>query len=189
MKNFLIKDASLEGLRLLRRNPKNDERGQFTRLFCAEELELAGWKDPISQINFSFTKMLGTIRGMHYQMPPYAEMKIISCIKGAVWDVAMDLRAGSSTFMKWQGFELSEDNGVALLIPPGFAHGFQTLSNNVELIYCHSKPYSCEAERGINPADPVIGINWPIKTSMLSARDKGMAMIANTFKGIDINEL
>lgn len=189
MKNFYIESASLEGLRLLTRSYKRDERGFFSRLFCSDELKLADWTNPISQINLSYTKKRGTVRGMHYQSPPYAEMKIISCIKGSIWDVALDLRANSSTFMRWESFELSESNGKALLIPPGYAHGFQSLTDDVELIYCHSKPYNKDAERAINPIDPLTRINWPIKISTISRRDSEMEFVSNAFKGIEIHEL
>jgi len=189
MKNLNIKSTSLEGLKLLTRSPISDERGFFARLFCSDELKLANWTKPISQINLSYTKKKGTVRGMHYQNPPYAEMKVISCIKGSIWDVAIDLRSSSPTFMKWESFELSESNGQALFIPPGYAHGFQSLTDDAELIYFHSSPYNKDAERGVNPTDPLVGINWPIKISTISKRDEDMAFISNTFKGVEIDEL
>ena len=103
--------------------------------------------------------------------------------------MVIDLRASSPTFMKWESFELSEFNGQALLIPPGYAHGFQSLTDDVELIYCHSSPYNKYAERGINPTDPLVGLSWPIKISTISKRDEDMAFISNKFKGIEIDEL
>ncbi len=121
---------------------------------------------------------------MHFQRPPQAEMKLVSCVRGAVWDVAVDLRAGSPTLLHWHAVELSADNGHAMLIPEGFAHGFQALTDDVELIYCHSAPYSADAEGGLNPLDPRVAIVWPLAIAALSARDSAHALLPPSFEGL-----
>lgn len=176
----------LSGLHKITRQPLFDERGSFSRLFCMEELATAGWHGPIAQINLSQTRHLGTIRGMHFQYPPHAEAKLISCIRGKVWDVAVDLRHGSPTFLQCWGECLSAENGHAILIPPGFAHGFQALSENAELLYCHSKPYAPESEGGIHPLDPRIAPQWPLAPGQMSAKDSSRSLIAANFHGISI---
>jgi dTDP-4-dehydrorhamnose 3,5-epimerase len=153
-------------------------------LFCAEELSVAGWKKPIAQINHTRTSRRGTVRGMHFQRAPHSEMKLVSCIRGSVWDVAVDLRKGSATFLQWHAEELSAENGRAMLIPEGFAHGFQSLTDDVELLYCHSAPYHAEAEDGLNPADPELAIAWPLEITELSGRDTQHPMIGQTFAGL-----
>jgi len=121
---------------------------------------------------------------MHFQRPPHAEIKLVNCLRGEVWDVAVDLRAGSPTFLRWHAERLSADNGCALLIPRGFAHGFQTLSDDVELLYCHSAAYAAQSEGGMHPQDERLGIAWPMPLTELSARDAGHARITETFTGI-----
>ena len=118
----------------VQRQPLQDARGLFERMFCADELAAAGWTQPIAQINHSVTRQRGSVRGLHYQRPPHAEMKLVSCLRGEVWDVAVDLRAGSPTFLQWHAEHLSPSNACALLIPPGFAHGFQALTDDAELL-------------------------------------------------------
>ena len=177
MSRFTITDLPLADLKLIERQPVGDDRGFLSRLFCAEELAAAGWQKLIAQINHTHTSTCGTVRGMHFQLPPHAEMKLVSCIRGKVWDVAVDLRAGSSTFLHWHAEELSSDNNRALLIPEGFAHGFQTLTDNVELLYCHSVAYHAEAEAGLNPRDPELAINWPLEIAELSNRDAQNPMV------------
>ncbi|MDZ7804392.1 MAG: dTDP-4-dehydrorhamnose 3,5-epimerase family protein [Thiohalophilus sp.] len=128
MSRLQYSDTPLPGLRLIQRQRIGDHRGFMDRLFCAEELAEAGWVRPIAQINHTYTHRRGTVRGMHFQSPPHAEMKLVTCLRGAVWDVAIDLRPDSPTFLAWHGEELSPDNQRALLIPEGFAHGFQALT-------------------------------------------------------------
>ena len=156
MSRFILTDLPLHGLKLVERQRLGDARGFLSRLFCAEELAIAGWIKPVAQVNHTFTARRGTVRGMHFQRPPHAEMKLVSCIRGEVWDVAVDVRAGSPTFMRWHAERLSADNGRALLIPEGFAHGFQTLTDGVELLYCHSAAYAAEAEAGLSMIQPCI---------------------------------
>lgn len=184
MSRFTITDLPLAGLKRVQRQRLGDNRGFLARLFCAEELAAAGWAKPIAQINHTFTAKRGTVRGMHFQRPPHAEMKLVSCIRGEVWDVAVDLRVGSSTFLHWHAERLSAENGCALLIPEGFAHGFQALTDDVELFYCHSEAYAAEVEGGLHPNDPRLGIAWPLAIAELSARDAGHALITSDFEGV-----
>lgn len=177
MSRFTVNDLPLAGLKLVKRQRIGDSRGFLSRLFCAEELAAAGWVKPIAQINHTYTAMRGTVRGMHFQHPPHAEMKLVSCIQGEVWDVAVDVRAGSPTFLHWHAERLSADNGRALLIPEGFAHGFQTLTNDAELLYCHSAAYKASAEAGLNPLDARLAITWQLPIIELSARDAAHPLI------------
>ena len=178
--------TSLDGLYKIKYNPIEDNRGFFNRLFCNEKFKALGLKEPISQINKSFTKIKGTVRGMHYQNFPYTETKIISCNKGEIFDVVIDIRKNSSTFLKWHAEILSENNNYGLYVPEGFAHGFQTLTDSCELIYLHTKAYNSEYEGAINVLDPLISIKWPLKISEISNRDKKHVMINEKFKGIKI---
>lgn len=184
MSRFAITDLPLAGLKLVERQRLGDSRGFLSRLFCAEELAAAGWRKPIAQINQTYTGTRGTVRGMHWQHPPNAEMKLVSCIRGEVWDVAVDVRAGSPTFLQWHAQCLSAAYGLALLIPEGFAHGFQTLTADVELLYCNSAAYNSSAEAGLNPQDARLAINWPLPITELSARDADHALIESGFEGV-----
>ena len=181
---FVITDTPLAGLRRIERLPLGDARGFLARLFCAEELAAAGWHQPIAQINHTHTEAAGTVRGLHYQLPPHAEMKLVSCLRGVVWDVAVDLRAGSPTFLQWHAELLSAENHRALLIPEGFAHGFQTQTNDVEMLYCHSNFYAPDHEAGLHPADPRLAVAWPLPVLGLSPRDAGRPMIDAQFEGV-----
>src|SRR3954471_20029197 len=138
MSNLRVSDLPLRGLKLVERERREDARGFLSRLFDAGELAQAGWTGGIAQVNHTKTTGSGTVRGMHFQLPPHADTKLVSCLRGEVWDVAVDLRAESPTFMHWHAERLSASNGRAMLIPAGFAHGFQSLEDDVELVYCHS---------------------------------------------------
>lgn len=184
MSRFENNPTPFEGLRVIQRQAIGDDRGFLSRLFCSEELADAGWTWPIRQINHTSTAARGTVRGMHFQIPPKAEAKLISCIRGAVWDVVVDVRKDSPTFLQWHAEELSATNLRALLIPPGFAHGFQTLEPDSELVYLHSEAYAPTCERGLNPNDPGLAITWPTEISNISPRDHGHPMIIKTFKGV-----
>jgi dTDP-4-dehydrorhamnose 3,5-epimerase len=183
---FTVTDLALAGLKRVEHKRHGDERGFVSRLFCAEELSVAGWKKPIIQVNHSYTIRCGTVRGMHLQRPPHAEMKLVSCIRGEVWDVAVDVRAGSKTFLRWHAEHLSAANRCALLIPEGFAHGFQTLADDVELIYCHSSAYTAKGEVGLNPKDPMLAIDWPLQITELSARDSQHPMLDGQYAGVEL---
>jgi dTDP-4-dehydrorhamnose 3,5-epimerase len=174
----------LAGLKLIERRRLGDERGFLSRLFCSDELALAGWQKPIAQINHTYTSQRGTIRGLHYQTSANAEMKLVSCIRGEVWDIVVDLRSNSSTFMHWHSEILSEENEHALLIPEGFAHGFQSLSDEVELIYLHTEAYSPKTEAALHFNDPILGIQWPLSVSEISERDQSHALLTSRFNGV-----
>jgi dTDP-4-dehydrorhamnose 3,5-epimerase len=176
--------TSLDGVWLINRKPLIDERGSFERLFCVEELAAKDIKLRIMQINLSVTVRRGAVRGMHFQYPPDAEMKIVSCLQGHVFDVAVDLRHGSPTFLRWHAEELSAENHKSLLIPAGVAHGFQALAPDSKLLYFHDKLYVPEAEGGIHPLDPGIAISWPLPISEMSPRDSNHPPLTSGFEGI-----
>ena len=161
-----------------------DERGWFARTYCANEFATIGHDKPWVQMNHSYTAKKGSIRGMHFQYPPHKEIKLVRCIRGKVFDVIVDVRNGSETFLRWFGTELSEENMVMLYIPPGFAHGFQTLADGCELIYHHSEFYTPGAEGGIRYNDPSVGITWPLEAENLSERDRNHPVLTQNFKGI-----
>jgi dTDP-4-dehydrorhamnose 3,5-epimerase len=186
MSRFTVTDLPLAGLKRIERQRLGDSRGFLSRLFCAQELAAAGWHKPIAQINHTHTAQRGTVRGMHYQQPPHGEMKLVTCIQGEVWDVAVDLRAGSPTFLHWHAELLSADNQRAMLIPEGFAHGFQTLSDHVALLYCHTAPHHSAAEAALNAQDPRLAIQWPITITELSARDANHPLINTQFIGVSL---
>lgn len=186
MSRFEIHSLPLEGLKLIERQKMGDSRGFLARMFCTEDLKPAGWKNTIQQINHTMTEKKGTVRGFHYQIPPHSEMKLVSCIAGKILDFAIDIRKGSDTFLQVYSEELSAENGKALLIPEGFAHGFQSLTDNVELLYCHSEAYMADAEAGLNPLDPSLNISWPLEICDLSERDKKHPLINEQFEGIKI---
>jgi dTDP-4-dehydrorhamnose 3,5-epimerase len=182
---FDIMPTPLVGLKLCIRQRVVDERGQFERMFCSRELWEAGFTAPLAQSNLSVTTTMGTVRGMHFQRPPSREMKLVSCINGSIFDVAIDLRRGSKTFLKWYGVELSADNRKAMLVPAGFAHGFQALSENASLIYYHTAPYDHAIEGGLDALDPTLGIMWPLKIALRSSRDSAFERVTNAFEGLD----
>jgi len=161
-----------------------DERGAFARLFCEQELSSVIGQRKIVQINHSFTEVVGAVRGLHYQHAPHAEMKLVRCLKGRVWDVAVDLRPQSSSYKRWYAQELSAQNAHMMVIPEGFAHGFQVLEAGSELLYLHTAFYKPEAEGGVRHDDPALGINWPLPVTDISARDSSHAYIDTSFTGI-----
>jgi dTDP-4-dehydrorhamnose 3,5-epimerase len=150
MSRFSKIDAALGGVVLVERQETSDDRGSFGRLFCQDDLKSFGWKGPVAQVNVSRTTAAGSVRGLHYQLPPHAEMKYVICMSGSIFDVAVDLRRQSPTFLQWRGFELSAENSHGLIIPEGFAHGFQALTHDVEMLYFHSAPYAKEADCGFD---------------------------------------
>jgi len=150
---------------------RGDARGHFARIFCQREFAAHGLPTNWVQANISFSHSAGTLRGLHFQRPPMAEAKLVRCQKGAIWDVIVDLRAGSATFGQWTAVELTEENGAAVYVPPGFAHGFQTLRDETELLYLHSEFYSPEHEGGLAHDDPQLSIPWPLPPVNLSPRD------------------
>lgn len=181
---FTEEKTALEGLWHLTRNPLGDTRGYLERMFCVDAL--ASWgQRPIAQINRTFTATRGTLRGLHFQHPPHAECKYVSCLKGAVFDVAVDLRKTSPTYGQWFGVEISAQGHNALLIPEGFAHGFQTLTDDVEMLYLHSANFAPSSEGGVNALDPSLAIAWPIEVNTQSPRDQGLPLLIDV-EGIDV---
>lgn len=177
-------DTPLAGLFLIETAPKRDTRGQFVRVFCEEEYASIRKHWRWTQVNLSNTSHKGTIRGMHFQYPPAAEAKLIRCLRGRVFDVAIDLRAGSPTFMRWHGVELSEDSQFQYFIPEGFAHGFQTLTDDVQMMYLHTNSWSREHEGAIRYDDPLPEITWPLTVTQISEKDRNLPFLTAQFKGI-----
>lgn len=180
MGKLSIHKTPLEGLYVVETEPFVDHRGIWARIFCENELQEILQDRHIVNMNLSKTSQRGTIRGMHYQLPPMAEMKLIRCTSGKIFDVAVDLRKESPTYLHWYAEELSEENMRMLVIPEGFAHGFQALTDNVEMLYLHTEFYSKELERGIRYSDPQVGIRWPLIPLNLSERDQNHPYIHTT---------
>lgn len=174
----------LEGLTLLQRKPLGDHRGYLERLFCTQELDTLLHEKAIVQINHTLTKIKGTVRGMHYQNPPYAETKFVSCIRGEVFDVAIDLRKDSPTFLEYHAEVLSPQNHKTLVIPEGFAHGFQALTQDCEMLYFHTREYAPSAEGALNVTDHLLNIQWPLQISEISERDQNHPFVDEEFEGI-----
>jgi dTDP-4-dehydrorhamnose 3,5-epimerase len=181
---FSVFETPLQGLVRIERKKIADERGFLDRLFCADELGDL-FANGVSQVNRSMSNSQGTVRGLHFQYPPYSEKKLVSCTRGEVFDIAVDIRQGSPTFLQWHAEILSDENCSSLLIPEGFAHGFQTLTDNCELLYLHSCAYQPDAEGALNILDPMLAIKLPLEVSCLSDKDRQHAMISPDYKGIN----
>jgi len=181
-----VLDTPLPGLKLIQRNRIGDHRGYLERLYCIGELKPLMLDRNIVQINHSMTALRGTVRGMHFQYPPHAETKIVTCLSGAVFDVAVDLRQGSPTFLRWHAEILSDANHRTLLIPEGFAHGFQALKDGCELLYFHTAAYNPDAEGGLNSQDPKLDIRWPEPIVDVSSRDAGHPRLTGNFAGVAV---
>ena len=181
---FDILDTPLQLLKLIQRKPIGDHRGYLERMFCVEELQSLIPGKGIVQINHTLTAKRGTVRGLHFQYPPYAETKFVNCLRGEVFDVAVDLRQGSSTFLCWHAEILSAANHKALVIPEGFAHGFQTLTEGCELLYFHTAAHQASAEGGLNAQDPRLDIRWPEAVLELSSRDAAHPPVTAAFVGV-----
>jgi dTDP-4-dehydrorhamnose 3,5-epimerase len=163
--------TKLFGAYLVEVEKREDHRGFFARSFCRHEFEALGLNPCIAQANIGFSHLRGTLRGLHYQVPPHAETKIIRCTSGALYDVIIDLRRSSSTYREWTGVELSEENYRLLYVPEGFAHGYLTLTDNTEVTYLVSRGFAPNAERGIRWDDPRFCIEWPIDPMVISEKD------------------
>lgn len=174
----------LQDLYEIRHTPTVDARGRFTRLFCEQELAAIRPNLHFTQINLSQTRGRGVVRGLHYQTPPAAESKLIRCVRGRVFDVAVDLRAGSPTFLQWHAMELSDDNDRAVFIPEGFAHGFQALTDEADLMYMHTSSWTPACEAGMRHDDPRLSIAWPLAATGLSDRDRSYDPIDAGFAGL-----
>lgn len=181
-----IEATQIPDLFMIHYSPASDDRGRFTRLFCESALAEIRPKLHFCQINLSETKLRGTVRGMHYQTPPATEAKLVQCLRGRVFDVAVDLRADSPTFLHWYGTELSEATWQALFIPEGFAHGFQTLTDDAQLLYMHTAEWNPQHEAGLRHNDPKLAIHWPLPVTNCSQRDKNHPLINDDFIGVHI---
>jgi dTDP-4-dehydrorhamnose 3,5-epimerase len=181
---FEVKTSKLAGLQVITRQPIVDARGWFERAYCADTFTQLGITKAISQINRSFTMQQGSVRGMHFQTAPFMETKFVSCLRGEVFDVAVDLRAGSPTFLQWHGEILSASNQRSLLIPEGFAHGFQTLSADCEMLYLHTEKFDPASSSGFNPLDAKLAIHWPLPITEMSDGDRYRPMMPPTFEGL-----
>lgn len=181
-----FKQTSLLNAWIIQLQLAEDNRGWFARTYCQNKFAQIGHQEPWVQMNHSMTHQTGAIRGMHFQQQPYAEIKLVRCIAGSVFDVIIDLRAGSPTLGHWFGEELSAENGQMMYIPKGFAHGFQTLTTDCQLIYCHSNYYAPDSEGAIRFDDPRIGIQWPLPVTDLSARDASHLLLDDRFAGLTI---
>lgn len=183
---MLFTETPLKGSYLIDLEPIVDERGWFARTYCKNEFDTIGHSKEWVQLNHSFTRLKGTIRGMHYQLPPFSEIKMVRCILGAVYDVIIDLRKDSPTFLIYFGVELSAKNKRMNYIPEGFAHGFQTLTDDCELIYHHSQFYSPGVEGGLKYDDPKVNIEWRLPVNTISIRDNSYSFINDNFKGLKL---
>jgi dTDP-4-dehydrorhamnose 3,5-epimerase len=179
-------ETPIKDLYLIQPKLLTDERGFFTRIFCKELFSKIGFDKEFVQFNHSFNSYKGTIRGMHYQKPPFAETKFIRCVQGKVYDVAIDLRKNSPTYLNYFGAELSADNMTCILIPEGFAHGFQTLEDNSALIYHHTSYYTPNIEGGIRFNDTALSINWQLPPVNVTVKDKQYPLINQNFEPISL---
>lgn len=180
---MIFEETTLKGAYIISLQLLQDERGGFARTFCKKEFEQIGHRKEFVQLNHSYNTHKGTIRGMHFQLPPHQEIKLIRCVRGSVMDVIVDLRKDSPTFLQHISVELSAENKKMIYMPENFAHGFQTLEENSELIYHHTEFYTPEADTGLRYDDPALKINWPLPPVMVSAKDKSYKLIDYTFKG------
>lgn len=176
---MFIESLPIQGAYLIKIEKKEDERGFFARTFCAREFSSFALHSNFVQTNISANTRAGTVRGLHFQKPPYQEIKLVRCFRGAIFDVIVDLREGSSTFRQWYGTELSEENGLAMYVPKGFAHGYQTLENQSTISYMVSTFYQPEYEGGYRFNDPAFQISWPLPVSSISKKDASLPLCDN----------
>jgi dTDP-4-dehydrorhamnose 3,5-epimerase len=181
-----VSESLISGVWIAESSFHQDHRGAFSRLFCSEEERPFLGARSIVQINQSITHSIGAIRGLHFQHPPHAEMKIVRCLRGRVFDVAVDLRRDSPTFLKWTAVELTPTNHLAFIISEGCAHGFQVLEEHSELLYLHTAFYSPASEGAVRFDDPKIGVDWPLQPTDLSARDLGHRYLDESFEGLSL---
>lgn len=186
MSRFVLQKTPIEDLLVIERQRLGDHRGFLERIFCIETLSEFLVNKSVRQINFTYTKKRGSVRGLHFQYPPHGETKIITCTKGEIWDVAVDLRKESKTFLKYHAVRLSENNPQSYFIPEGFAHGFQALTSDCQMIYLHTSDYKPESEGALNALDPRILINWPEDITERSERDENHAFLTEEFLGLEL---
>jgi dTDP-4-dehydrorhamnose 3,5-epimerase len=165
---------AVDGAFAVRPEPRGDDRGWFARVYCEREFEAQGLDVTVAQVNLAHTERAGTVRGLHFQLPPAAEAKLVRCVQGALFDVVVDNRPDSPTFGRWAGMSLESDEAVALYVPAGCAHGYQALTDNARALYHTSAPYHADLERGVHHADPEIGIAWPLPPVNVSAKDQAL---------------
>jgi len=177
-------ETELQGVYTIEPEVFQDQRGAFFRIYDRENFLKIGFNGEFVQVNRSINKAKGTLRGMHYQQKPYDEVKLIQCTRGKVFDVIVDLRKDSATFLKWISVELSEENNKMIFIPGGMAHGFQTLEDDSHLLYFHSRQYSPGFEGAIRYNDERVGIRWLLPVSVISEKDNNHPMLDLNFKGI-----
>lgn len=183
---MIVRQTSIEGVSVIETTAFEDHRGSFARFFCADDLATILGSRRIVQINHSRTSKTGAVRGIHFQHPPNAEMKLVRCLRGRVFDVALDLRKNSPTFLQWHAEELDPCTAKMLVIPEGCAHGFQALQEESEMLYLHTHFYHPESEGGLRPTDPALGINWPLPVEDLSVRDNNHPLITSTYTGVSL---
>lgn len=181
-----LTETNIHGAWVLENSAFQDNRGAFSRLFCSRELQAVMGSRTVVQINHSMTHSVGAVRGLHFQYPPHAEMKIVRCIKGRVFDVAVDLRQGSPTFLKWTAVELTPESHLAFVIPEGCAHGFQVLEEDSQLLYLHTAFYTPDVEGAVRFDDPKISVDWPLPATDLSVKDLTHPYLPENFKGLII---
>jgi len=169
---MIFTKTTLEGAYVIEIEKLNDQRGFFGRTWDCKEFEQHGLNPNLVQCNISYSKKRGTLRGIHYQITPFEEAKLIRCTRGMIFDIIIDLRKSSKTFKKWVSFELSNNNYKMLYVPEGFAHGFQTLEDNTEVFYQMSQFYNPDSERGVRWDDKTFNIKWPLKPTLISEKDK-----------------
>jgi dTDP-4-dehydrorhamnose 3,5-epimerase len=179
-----INTLKIAGSALVETTPFRDHRGVFARFFCDEELGAIVGERRIVQANYSLTVAKGAIRGLHYQRAPTAEMKLVRCIRGRIWDVVVDLRQNSPTFCQWLSVELDPETANMVVVPEGCAHGFQALEPNSEIIYLVTAPYTKEAEYGVRFDDPTLQISWPLPVGDISQRDREHPLLNEAFTGL-----
>lgn len=170
-------ETPLAGLYVIEIEPLNDDRGYFARSFCAHEFQARGLEPTVAQCNISFNRKAGTLRGLHFQALPHEEAKLVRCSRGAIYDVAVDIRQDSRTYLKWFAAELTSENRSMMFIPRGFAHGFQTLVDESEVFYLMSEFYHAESARGLRWDDPTLGISWPVANRIISNKDRTYRLI------------
>lgn len=171
---MIVEPTTVDGAFVIKPEPREDHRGFFARMFCAETWKKHGLNPTVNQCNASLTKKKGSIRGLHYQNAPHAEVKLVRCTKGKIFDVCVDIRPNSPTYRKWFGIELTAENHTMLYIPEGCAHGFQTLEDDSEIFYMVSAAYNKESEGGVKFDDPAIGIAWPLSMTDISEKDAAL---------------
>jgi dTDP-4-dehydrorhamnose 3,5-epimerase len=181
---MIFTEIKLKGAFIVEPEPHTDERGLFARTFCQDEFKAVGLDKPFVQINHSVNHTARTLRGLHYQVEPFVEAKLIRCIAGKVFDVIVDLRKKSDTYLQYFGIDLSEKNMKMIYVPEGFAHGFVTLENNTQLIYHHTAFYKPGFEAGIRYNDPRLNIDWPVEPAIISEKDKNIPLLDASFSGL-----